>query len=160
LSSHLKESIFPNPHELIPERWLQRDAETTLWSERTGESASEMLAAWYPFSKATISQYTCNQLTDASFAGQGARACAGRSVAEIEILLVVSALVKTFRFSLHESTTEASMRCVAVAISVVLLESVLTGFFNARGVDTGVLAPKAGKCLIKFDLDLLVPLGL
>lgn len=90
-------------------------------------------------------------------AGQGARACAGRSVAEIEILLVVFSLVKTFRFSLHESATEASMRCVAVAVAVNLLGSVLTSIYIARGVDTGVLAPKAGKCLIKFDFEPLEP---
>ena len=55
MSSHLNESIFPNPHELMPERWLLWDAETKLWSEKTGETASEMLAAWYPFSTRMVS---------------------------------------------------------------------------------------------------------
>ena len=49
LSSHFNESIFPNAHELVPERWLQWDAETALWSERTDKSALEMHVAWYPF---------------------------------------------------------------------------------------------------------------
>jgi len=49
-------------------------------------------------------------MTDGIYLGQGARVCAGRSVAEMEMLLVISTLARTFRFDLHESTTKESMR--------------------------------------------------
>jgi len=65
-------------------------------------------------------------LTDhiTSLTGQGARSCTGRPLAEMEMLLVISTLVRNFRLRLHESTTDASMRyapAVACVISPRLL---------------------------------------
>jgi len=109
-----------------------------------------MHAAWFPFSKISGPRVTAGQLTKL-FKGQGPRSCAGRPIAEMEILLVISTLVRNFRLGLHESTTEDSMRCV-MAGSSTSPEPVVTDGVSS-GMDTGVLVPNADRCLIAFNLE-------
>ncbi|KAH7097811.1 cytochrome P450 [Auriculariales sp. MPI-PUGE-AT-0066] len=58
--------LFPNPELVDPERWIvQKDGR---WIEREDVPLADMNTAWLPF-------------------GSGLRACAGRPLAEVEILL-------------------------------------------------------------------------
>ncbi|KAH7097794.1 cytochrome P450 [Auriculariales sp. MPI-PUGE-AT-0066] len=80
------ETLFPNPELVDPEHWVVRKDGN--WVER--ENLAKMNTSWLPF-------------------GAGVRACAGRPLAEVELLLTIAAVVSNFRIAIHESTTKASM---------------------------------------------------
>ncbi|KAH7097798.1 cytochrome P450 [Auriculariales sp. MPI-PUGE-AT-0066] len=99
------EILFPNPELVDPERWVERKGDK--WVERDDFASKN--SAWFPF-------------------GVGVRACVGRSLAEVEILMTIAAVVSNFRITLHETTTKESM----------------------TPVDVAVVGPKAQRCLLHF----------
>ncbi|KAH7097796.1 cytochrome P450 [Auriculariales sp. MPI-PUGE-AT-0066] len=102
------QSIFPDPERIDPERWVAMKEKK--WMERDDIPLAEMNAAWWPF-------------------GLGVRACVGRPLAEVEILLTLAAVVSNFRLRLHENTTPESM----------------------GPQDLTVIGPRAGQCFLYFD---------
>ncbi|KZV99478.1 cytochrome P450 [Exidia glandulosa HHB12029] len=106
-TSHRDPKLFPEPMKIDPGRWIERTA--TGWKNREDVSP-EMQAAYFPFM-------------------QGIRACAGRPLAEMEIILVTSTLVRNFRIKLDEKTTPESM----------------------APRDLAVVGPAAQRCLLHFE---------
>ncbi|KZV94362.1 cytochrome P450 [Exidia glandulosa HHB12029] len=88
-TSHRDPLLYPDPLVIKPERWVAKVGDG--WTAK--RVAPEVYAGWFPF-------------------GQGPRACVGRPLAEIELLLVASTLARTFRLTPHASTTAESMRHV------------------------------------------------
>ncbi|KAH7097758.1 cytochrome P450 [Auriculariales sp. MPI-PUGE-AT-0066] len=110
-SVHRNETIYPDALKVRPERWVRKAIEPGCWEERD-DIPQAMHSAWHPY-------------------GQGPRACLGRPLAELELLLVISTIVNNFRMELHESVTTESMRTI----------------------DSGVLKNASGHCLINFVHD-------
>ncbi|KAH7097733.1 cytochrome P450 [Auriculariales sp. MPI-PUGE-AT-0066] len=111
-SFHLDPNIFPEPDQVTPERWVEPCLDSPSgWRERN-DLPSDMQSAYFPF-------------------GQGIRSCVGRPLAELELVLVTTTLVRNFSLSLHETTTPKSM----------------------KSVDMGVLLPKEGRCLLYLEFE-------
>ena len=90
---------FPEPQKFAPERWLKPKSVT-----------KEMQELFMPFSK-------------------GSRACLGKSLAIMELKLITAALLRSYKTSLAEGTTEDSMT--------------MTDHF--------LVIPKGGKCKLIFE---------
>ncbi|KAH7087932.1 cytochrome P450 [Auriculariales sp. MPI-PUGE-AT-0066] len=89
-ASGRREDLFPDAAHISPERWVEKTADGA-WVDRHNVPLEQMNATWHPFNI-------------------GIRACVGRPLAEIEILLTLAAVVGHFRLELHEDTTQESMR--------------------------------------------------
>ncbi|EJD41987.1 cytochrome P450 [Auricularia subglabra TFB-10046 SS5] len=108
-TSHRDANLFPDPLRVDPERWVFKPSMNGQWIHRN-DVRPEMQAAYFPF-------------------GQGVRACVGRPVAEMELLLVTAALVLNFKITIHADTTASSM----------------------EPLDIAVVGPAGMKCLLQFE---------
>ncbi|KZV94356.1 cytochrome P450 [Exidia glandulosa HHB12029] len=90
---HRSQDLFPDPLSVSPERWVERS--NGAWVNKT--LPAEVHNAFFPF-------------------GQGVRACVGRPLAEMELLLVTATIVRNFRLTRHKSTTDVSMRPIDLAV--------------------------------------------
>ncbi|KAH7097795.1 cytochrome P450 [Auriculariales sp. MPI-PUGE-AT-0066] len=106
-STALREDLFPDPELVNPERWVEM--KDGAWATRNDATIADMNAAWWPF-------------------GLGVRACVGRPLAELQMLMTTAALVSAFRIDLHKSTTPDSMSAMEIV----------------------VIQPKAQQCLLHF----------
>ncbi|KAH7097739.1 cytochrome P450 [Auriculariales sp. MPI-PUGE-AT-0066] len=109
-SMHRDASVFPDPLQIDPERWVRPlPGKPGQWVERDDISEAARVA-YNPFS-------------------QGVRACVGKPLAEIELLLCVATIVRHFKIALHDSATPESM----------------------FPVDILGLRPRSGRCLLHFE---------
>nr|XP_061799309.1 sterol 26-hydroxylase, mitochondrial-like [Nerophis lumbriciformis] len=94
------ESVFPEPHRFLPDRWMRRDE---------GERHP-----WHPFGSVPF--------------GFGVRACLGRRVAELEMYLLLSALMSRFEVRPDPSGTAPvkpitrTLLCPATPIDLVFVD--------------------------------------
>ncbi|KAJ7096192.1 cytochrome P450 [Mycena epipterygia] len=85
-SSHRRDTTFPDPHVFRPERWLTEiDGKQAIYED------SDMLSTYWPF-------------------GIGIRGCIGRPLAEMELYMIISTIVRRFKIKPARRTTEDSMR--------------------------------------------------
>lgn len=71
----------------------------------------------------------------------------GRPVAEIEIIMTISALFRNFKVKPDASATPESMKFVSIKSS---RKSALISD-HRRPMDLGLMKPQSGKCLILFE---------
>lgn len=80
LSNHYNPELYENPTEFIPERWMKEEGSIMVPKPFT----------WLPFSA-------------------GPRSCVGKTLAQIEMKVIVIKLIKKYKMSLEESELKMKM---------------------------------------------------